>query len=133
MVTYRKPIAAGESVTLTLEYLSQNSRQAPEPELALELLLPGKVAGGPPQGMEPGRIVVLPDSSVLLEFPSSPGERYAIQYSIDMEAWVTSPTIVTAVANRTQWVDQGLPRTACHPAVCPSRMYRVVRLEDEKE
>ena len=74
------------------------------------------------------RILPLADKSVLLEFASIPGTRYAIQYSHDMVTWFSSPTVIKATANRTQWLDQGLPRTNCHPAECPIRAYRLLTL-----
>lgn len=124
--TYASPIPAGEQVTLTLEYFSRSTRDTLNPKLDLELILPESSQEANADGTSPpGRVKVLADRSILLDFETEPGKTYEIQYTIDLQTWVTSPVPINAVANRTQWLDQGLPRTNCHPSDCPSRMYRI--------
>lgn len=132
-LSYLTPIEAGESVTLVLEYFSKESRSMPTPKLAVELILPAPIPPEEPVGVLPDRIVRLPDDGVLVEFSTLPGRRYQLQYSSDMSIWLPSPGIVSAGANRVQWLDQGPPKTACHPRDCPMRFYRVVLLPEVGE
>ncbi|YCM43789.1 PQQ-binding-like beta-propeller repeat protein [Verrucomicrobiaceae bacterium 227] len=127
-LTHGIPLEAGASVEFTLEYFSGTSRTAPDPEIALALIQPDPQTIEIVSATELDRILPLADKSVLLEFASIPGTRYAIQYSHDMVTWFSSPTVIKATANRTQWLDQGLPRTNCHPAECPIRAYRLLTL-----
>jgi len=74
------------------------------------------------------RTIVLSNGSVLVEFSAIPGQVYAIQYSSDMVTWQTAVPVITAPANRVQWIDAGPPQTDSSPAQQPSRFYRVVLL-----
>lgn len=66
----------------------------------------------------------------MFEFDATIGADYRIQYSSDLKIWSDSPTLVTAGANRVRWLDQGPPKTDCHPAECPNRYYRAVRIDN---
>ena len=125
---YHVPLAAGEKVTLILEYHSPTSRDVPTPSLEVALSL----SENPPQLngeiINVDRIVRMEDQSILLEFETVPGKRYAVQYTEDMNTWISSPAILTASANRSFWLDQGLPKTDCHPRDCQNRYYRVIAL-----
>jgi uncharacterized repeat protein (TIGR01451 family) len=77
------------------------------------------------------REMVLNNGSMLVEFSATPGQVYAIQYSSDMVSWQTAVPVVTAPANKVQWIDAGPPQTASSPAGQPSRFYRVVRLSNQ--
>ena len=118
------PLGPGETVSLVLEYHSETSGVAPRPDFEVQILDPT----GQPQAPQGGRPALrqLADSSKVFSFDSVVGQTYQIQYSDDMTTWVTSPVTVTAGANRAQWLDQGRPKTDCHPSECPSRYYRVV-------
>jgi hypothetical protein len=63
----------------------------------------------------------------VIEWTSVPGRTYTIIYSDDnMANWrVVTPT-VTANANRTQWYDDGPPKTVSKPLSVTSRLYRVI-------
>ena len=130
-ITHREPIEAGQSVTLTLEYHSPTSRELPTPGFNATTALPVDALPVIPSNWNPDRIIPMPDRTMLLEFGSVPGKRYQIQYSHDMETWLNSPVIITAGANRTQWIDQGLPKTNCHPKDCNMRFYRIVEVTDQ--
>ena len=62
----------------------------------------------------------------VIEFASVPGKTYTIVYSDDMKSWKTAVPAVTASANRTQWYDDGPPKTDSWPGERGKRFYRVV-------
>lgn len=123
------PLGPGETVSLVLEYHSKISGVAPRPDFEVQILNP---EGEPqaPGGGEPA-LRVLSDSSKLFSFDAVVGKTYQIEYSYDMITWKVSPVTVTAGANRAQWLDQGEPKTDCHPSECTSRYYRVVEVVED--
>ncbi|YCM43786.1 PQQ-binding-like beta-propeller repeat protein [Verrucomicrobiaceae bacterium 227] len=127
-VAYHQAIEPGGSVTLVLEYHSPTSRERPTPAITALNTLPGETPVIDPGDTSPDRVSPMSDGSMLLEFRSTPGQLYQIQYSHDLATWHNSPAIITATANRTQWLDQGLPKTNCHPADCQIRLYRVIEM-----
>ena len=75
------------------------------------------------------RTVLLPDGSLLIEFPSVPGASYSVLYSTNADfsnPLIAQPSI-TAPADRVQWIDDGPPKTVSPPASVSSRFYRVLR------
>jgi len=74
------------------------------------------------------RSVQLVSGRFLIEFSSTPGTRYAIQYSSDIVTWKTANPIITAPANKVQWYDDGPPKTESLPSSVGSRFYRVMVL-----
>ena len=70
----------------------------------------------------------LANGSILIEFTSIPGRSYSVLYSSDTNAFSTPLVAVpniTAQADKTQWIDDGPPKTVSHPATNGSRTYRV--------
>ncbi len=130
-IVYGSPMGAGESVTMVLEYYSQISGKVPTPELEVATILPEPLVEAGELGVGIEKVKRLEDGSILLEFPSDAGARYLIQYSLEMNKWFNSPVPVNGKNGTTQWLDQGLPRTNCHPSECPSRFYRVLKIETE--
>lgn len=78
--------------------------------------------------MSISRTVNLPNGDVLVEFATIPGRIYAVQYSSDMVNWQTALPVITAPANRVQWIDAGPPGTSSSPAQASVRYYRVILL-----
>jgi hypothetical protein len=62
----------------------------------------------------------------VIEFDSIPGRTYTILYSDDMQVWRAATPSVTANATRTQWYDDGTPKTISKPLSNTSRVYRVL-------
>ena len=112
---------------ILLEYFSANRGPVEiAPRLSTEVVL------NPPDLSAPGeagfiidRVLRLEGGAVLIEFPTTPGRQYQVQYSHDGTNWQTSLPSIRAAANSTQWIDRGLPRTEKHPAQDTSRFYRV--------
>jgi hypothetical protein len=71
--------------------------------------------------------MLLQPGMFMIEFPSEPGTLYQIQYSDDGTRWLDSLSRIRAAGTRTQWLDQGSPRTASPPG-SGTRFYRVKRL-----
>jgi hypothetical protein len=64
----------------------------------------------------------------VLEFATIPGETYRILYSDDgMATWHEARPPIVAGGTRTQWYDDGPPKTKSHPKDTPSRMYKVIQ------
>lgn len=68
----------------------------------------------------------LPDGSIRLHFGSVPNQRYAIQYSDDLERWTTVLPAVTAQAGVLEWIDDGPPKTGSNPRSSHHRFYRII-------
>ena len=74
------------------------------------------------------RTAVLPDGRVLIEFPSTPGQQYEVEYGEDGISWVKSPERIDATTDRVQWIDSGPPVSVSHPSGNRQRFYRVLEL-----
>ena len=63
----------------------------------------------------------------VIEFPSTVGRVYTILYRDSLTSpWKVATPSVTAGANRTQWYDDGPPKTDGPPLNNTSRYYRVI-------
>ena len=67
------------------------------------------------------------DGSVVIEWNSTPGVDYVVEYSGDLVNFIPIFPAVTATANRTLFVDSGPPATAQAPQSVEDRYYRVRR------
>jgi len=86
---------------------------------------PSQPPGPPGTPFNVDRFEALPDGSFLIEFATTPGHVYTIQYSDGPSGpFKTAVPSITAPANRLQWLDDGPPKTESQPAG-GSRFYRV--------
>jgi len=116
------------AVDVVLEYGSANRlpvQISPQWVVKVELETPVPVLPDATGALAMDRVVSLADGSLLLEFASRAGAVYEMQYSLNGNAWKTSPVLVQATGNRTQWIDRGPPRTDAPPTQDSSRFYRV--------
>lgn len=128
VVGYYQPIAAGESITLVLEYYTP-ARTTLHPILSAVPALPREASRSTPGSIAIDRAVMLSPGAFLLEFASVPGQFYQIQYSMDGgSSWQDSLVRIRAAGNRVQWIDRGAPRTSSPPSAGKSRFYRVKQL-----
>lgn len=126
-VIVNRPLMAGESLDLTLEYLQLDASGGLKPDLKIALL--EAIAESPArEGVAVEPPVVLPTGDVLIEFPSVIGEEYVIQYSDDGLLWREVLPPVVAGGTRQQWIDNGPPKTVSPPGMTKTRFYRVRRL-----
>jgi hypothetical protein len=68
------------------------------------------------------------DGSMLVEFASEPGTTYYVEYSDDLINWNTVESPIRATRTRTEWFDDGPPKTPCCPDNTSSRFYRVLQI-----
>ncbi len=130
-VSYDTPLAPAEEVTLHLEYHSSTSGSGPRPDFVIHLLYPEGNPNNP--SADPGGPALRStqrDKAKIFEFGAQIGKRYRVQYSKNLSEWIDAGDIVVAGANRVQWLDQGPPKTDCHPAKCPIRYYRAIELDE---
>ena len=129
-IRYGQPLGPGASVTLVLEF-HQPSRSTAglPPALTGSTILPQSdpTAGGPVAAFQIDRILPLPNA-MLLEFPSTPGQPYGMEYTLPDGTWQRSSIRLRAAGTRTQWLDRGPPYTPVPPSAQPTRLYRVRRL-----
>ncbi|HEX2749077.1 MAG TPA: choice-of-anchor D domain-containing protein [Verrucomicrobiales bacterium] len=128
VIYIRQGMQPHSSQDIVIEYYSPD-RNAVEvnPQLSTEVVLnpPDLTAAPEETGLAINVVKRLAGGEMLLEFASTPGKRYQVQYSADGQSWQNSLPQIKAASNRTQWIDRGLPRTDSPPAQAGSRMYRV--------
>ncbi len=122
-------LAPGASVEFTVEFFRLNRDPKFSPQYAVELLTDdGVTPDAAAKGMTVDRMEMLANEDFLLEFGSQPGAEYAIEYSSGLNSWKRVRPTITATATRTQWIDNGPPKTESHPSDAPQRFYRFVDL-----
>lgn len=126
VIVLNQELANQDSTQLVIEYFRANGEADFEPVIEFELLDRTQPVAQEP-GAELDRILMLANGNVLLEFLSEPGSNYTIQYSSDGATWFDVQPSVTAGATRTQWIDNGPPKTPSPPGAGEdkSRFYRV--------
>jgi Immunoglobulin I-set domain/HYR domain len=124
-VQYNESLASGEVIYWTIEYYVP-TRRTPESTLCAKPVPSSSPANQDGAPVTIDRTVRLPDGTFLIEFASVPGQVYVIQYCDDFVNWKTVIPSVTNGANRTQWIDNGPPKTDRLPSERPSRFYRVI-------
>lgn len=129
LVQYNAPLDPGQFVTLRLEFYSPTRQPFTNSLEALAVLpAPGTDLSG---GVAIDRVFtdlrVPGQPRLVIEWKSVIGARYTVLYFDDgMVTWKPATPSVTATATRTQWYDDGPPKTAVAPFAIPSRVYRVV-------
>jgi hypothetical protein len=126
-VQYALPLAPATTVTFLVEYYRASRQTIPQPSFAVqETTLVSVTNTGSVFAID--RNVQLVGGRFLIEFSAVTGNRYAVQYSSDMQTWITADPVITAPANRVQWYDDGPPKTESQPGTIGSRFYRVMAL-----
>jgi hypothetical protein len=129
-VQYNSPLDPSQTVTLLLEFYVPNRQPFTNTlEVVAIFPTPGGTSGGPGVAIDrsfvDSRIVGEP--RYVIEFASIPGRTYTIIYSDDnMATWKVATPSITANANRTQWYDDGPPKTDSKPILNGSRFYGVI-------
>jgi len=129
-LTHHAPLAAGASLEIRLEYFSAlRGTTLFSPSITLvQLPIPGAIPRPDGVMFQIDRMLPLPGGAFLIEWPAIPSRRYRVEYADTPDLWLASPVIITAAANRQQWIDQGPPKTLTHPSILGRRLYRVVEL-----
>jgi uncharacterized repeat protein (TIGR01451 family) len=130
-VQFNAPLDPGNYVTFILEFynpLRVAFSTLLEAEATLPPVLTASTNGAVSitrifQDNQPGHT-----GRIVIEWTSTPGRIYTVIYSDDGAiTWRTATPSVTAVANSTQWYDDGPPKTISAPSSVPSRVYRVIQ------
>ncbi|HUS37001.1 MAG TPA: ice-binding family protein [Verrucomicrobiae bacterium] len=126
-VQHNSALAADSSVDLLIEYYRPSRQPITSPTFAAQDAAPVVVN---PTGatIAIDRNVQLTNGRFLVEFSTTPGRTYAVQYSSDMTNWKTVPATIVAPANKVQWLDDGPPKTESKPT-SGSRFYQVIELQ----
>jgi hypothetical protein len=126
-VVVRQTLAPGASTELLLQYFNRTRQPGANPMLSgLDVPMPGptRPTGNPIPSSPPQP---LPDGSVVVEFPTIPGRRYAVLYGSDPSlANGAALPVLVAPSSRLPWFDYGLPLTA--PAQAPIKFYQVIEV-----
>jgi hypothetical protein len=129
------PLAAGDSVTLVLQYNPRKSFPFTNGQLhafgvPLPKWPPARVASTS-TNVNMSKIVKLTSGwnsgRMLIEFTNIAGQTYTVVYSDDasFSNAMIAPPAISSDANRVQWLDYGPPTTKSAPANSPARFYRV--------
>jgi len=124
-VQYNSMLEPGMSVTFVIEY-HDPLRITPNPVLIAQVAPPAVPPN--PEG-EPIRIhrqLMLADGSFMIEFNTTLGGTYYVQYSSDLRSWKTAFPSVTGTGYNLQWIDNGPPKTESFPSREKNRYYRVL-------
>lgn len=127
IIRHDTPVPAGGSVDVTLEYHSPTRLVGEDLALTVEHALPlNKAPLGEDGGPMVDRVISLADGAMVLEFATTPGVCYTVQYSPDGQTWYDSLVRLRAGGTRVQWIDRGSPKTPTPPGDAASRFYRVI-------
>jgi uncharacterized repeat protein (TIGR01451 family) len=129
LVYYSASLAAGQSVSLLLQYYPRGYFPFDNSQLsAFPVPLPNwTLPAGTIDTNLITRMVELTNGDMLLEWPSTVGKAYTVVYSdnTSFSNAMVAPPAVMAPANWTQWIDYGPPTTVSTPASAGTRYYRV--------
>jgi len=131
-VLYGSTLNPGQSANILLEFyphgqftFNQTQMQAFATSMA-NLGPPGNL-GSPIAPSVEVRLTSLATNSVLIEWPSVPGQSYTVLYSDnpDFANPLFAPPTFVAPANDVQWIDPGPPVTVSAPTNAVPRYYRI--------
>ena len=129
-VQYNAPLDPGRTIQFVLEFFVGDRRPFTN-TLEAQAVLPisngtnGAVSVAIDRVFIDWRIAGNP--RFVIEFATVPGRTYTIIYSDDnLATWHAATPSLTANATRTQWYDDGPPKTESKPLSNTSRMYRVI-------
>jgi hypothetical protein len=118
---------AGSTVAFLVEYyLADRNSATLRPDFGVVDFTPLPEPSTVGQVLTPDRDALLVNGRFLIEFASTPGRSYLVQYSVDMANWQSAVPPVAAAGTRTQWYDDGPPKTVSKPDRLGSRFYRVI-------
>jgi len=128
-VQYNSPLDPNQTVQFVLEFYD-GDRKPFTNSLEAQSVLPDTTGTNSGAGVAIDRAFVdsrIPGSPrFVIEFASIPGRTYTVIYSDDnLRTWTAATPSITANATRTQWYDDGPPKTRSQPLSNASRMYRV--------
>jgi len=131
-VDYSASLAAGQSVTLLLQYAPRGLFSFTNSQLHA-FAMPAVPNWTPPTGSSAStnlnfnRIVRLSNGNMLIEWFAIPNRTYTVVYSdnVSFSNAMMAPPSIVAPANEVQWIDYGPPTTVSAPSNGSNRFYRV--------
>jgi len=127
-VQYNQPVPVGSNVVFLLEYYDRTRTLTASTNFVATVV--AAVTVPPPTGTYLQLDTNSPfmnEGELTIEFASVPGHTYVVQYSSDMQTWLTAAPPIVAVNTRTQWIDSGPPKTESPPGSPGQRFYRIVQ------
>jgi uncharacterized repeat protein (TIGR01451 family) len=130
-VALTRPLGAGESADLLLEYFVPE--RAPFPDPLIETWAVPAFVPRAPLGDEVtlDRAQRLATGGQLLEFAAEPGRAYHVVYgdTVTFTNALRALPVLVAPADRVQWIDEGPPKTSHRPDQVPARFYRIIEAD----
>ena len=129
-VQYGQPLDPTNTATLVLEFYDP-ARIAFSNTLRVVPVIPADVGPATTNGSVAVSNVFTDTRTngtrFVIEFASVPGKTYTVIYSSDLVNWKVATPSIHAVANVTQWYDDGPPKTESIPLSVTNRFYRVIK------
>jgi len=137
-VRFSHTVARGETMSAVLEFFVPSRNPAALANLTFYAVASERLKPEAPQtaqtaGTPATRYLQLANGSFLVEFPSTAGRRYVVQYADAVATpmqWETAEGLLTASGATTVWLDNGAPKTRRHPITGGSRYYRILGLSN---
>jgi hypothetical protein len=128
-VQYNAPLNPGQGLVFLLEFYVPDRRPFTN-SLEAQAVLPATSGTNAATGVPVTRSFIdsrIPgEARFVIEFDTIPGQVYTIIYTDDLQTWKAATPSLTANSTRTQWYDDGPPKTESKPLSNGSRFYRVM-------
>jgi RNase H-fold protein (predicted Holliday junction resolvase) len=128
-VQYNAPLNPGQTVAFLLEFYVPDRRPFTD-TLEAQAVFPAtgrtNLTGGVAIDKSFFDYRIAGEPRFVIEFASIPGRTYIVVFSSDLKNWTAATPSITANANRTQWYDDGPPKTTSKPLSAASRYYQVI-------
>ena len=117
-------LAPGQKISFTIEYFSPNRVAPANPQLEVVPINPQTFnPAGLTQFLQPRTVAIGGD--ILVEFNTENSRMYFVQYSSDLQTWITAEPGVAGTGGRVQWIDNGPPKTTSKPSSAGQRFYQI--------
>lgn len=127
-VTYNSALGTNQSVVMLLEYFIPTRVAVTNPVLTAFAVPPVNLTASTNLSLSITTFTNLSGGRWLVEFQSVPGRSYTVLYFDNLvSAWSAAQPAIIAPADRTQWIDNGPPKTSTHPSNTTFRLYRVLQ------
>jgi len=127
-VEFGQTVGPGTKVDFLLEYYRSNRLDFVSTNFELALIAAAVSTSPTGTVLQLDRPPFLSNGKLVIEFASVPGTTYVVQYSADLQTWITAVPPLIAAGTRVQWIDSGPPKTATAPTSAGQRFYRVLKL-----
>jgi uncharacterized repeat protein (TIGR01451 family) len=126
-VEYDNTVPPGGNVVFLLEYYDNTRQTFTSTNFMATAVVATTVPLPTGTTLQLDRTPFLSEGQLTIEFASTPGSTYVVEYSSDMKTWVAAVPPIVAKNTRTVWVDSGPPVTASPPGTPGQRFYRIVQ------